>query len=70
MRAPIGNLGEDTIGVCGEAAIGKEHGLDPLPKLFIGKEQKAFATIPPGGAPVRHNHSHRVAFFISISQRY
>jgi hypothetical protein len=34
---------EDAVGIGGEAAIGEEHRLDPLPELLVRQEEKAFA---------------------------
>ena len=43
MRAPIGMMGKDTVGVSGKPPIGEEHRLDPLAKLLVRQKQKALA---------------------------
>jgi hypothetical protein len=45
MRPSISHVGQDAIWVCGKAAVGKEHCLDPLPQLFIGQEQKVLCVV-------------------------
>ena len=43
MGAAISLFGQDTVGIGGKAAIGKEHRLDPLSQLFVCQKEKRLA---------------------------
>ena len=43
VGAAVLALGEDAVGVGGEAAVGEEHQLDALPQLVVGQEQQLLA---------------------------
>ena len=54
MGAAIGHVGEDAVGIGGEAPVGEEHRFDPLPELLVGEKQQAVAPYGARARPVRH----------------